>query len=168
MKNFISELSSVAFNNTHSNSTISDSGFSAGVLGHGIPGHRGRILLVDDEPLVLEIIHTALSGEGFEVVCAPSSKAALQQLDRRKFDCLVSDLRLEDHDGFEVLMYARRKSPELAAVLMTGAPCHNDRVRAEELSATYIAKPIGLPQLLELVKDAVRKTQEEFDSALAA
>ncbi|MFN8392677.1 MAG: response regulator [Bdellovibrionota bacterium] len=132
---------------------------------------KARILLVDDEPLVLEMIEGALKSEGYEVVCAPNSQAALKHLDRTDFDAMVCDVRLENLDGFDLLGLARKKHPSIAGLLMTGAPCPDDLNRAEQLSASYLSKPIGMVQLLATVEqllDEGRSEEDRNENVLAA
>jgi len=129
---------------------------------------KGRILLVDDEPLVLEIIDSALRKEGYEVVCAPSSQDAIRNLERSEFDALVCDIRLENLDGFDVLSIARKKSPIIGAVLMTGAPVADDAHRAAESNAMYLSKPIGIPELLRNVQKAIEVAGDIVAEAVAA
>lgn len=130
--------------------------------------HKARILLVDDEPLVLEIIEAALRKEGYEVVCAPSSHLALKHLERADFDGLVCDVRLENLDGFDILNLARKKNPSIAAVLMTGAPCLEDERHAAELRVCYLAKPIGVSALTSAIEESLRSSKSLRDTALAA
>ncbi len=129
---------------------------------------KGRVLLVDDEPLVLEIIDSALKKEGYEVVCAPNSKNALHHLEKTDFDGLVCDVRLENLDGFDVLAIARKKNPGIGAVLMTGAPTPEDAEQARALKVTYLSKPIGMGELIACIDRAVEAGQYLSDPAIAA
>ena len=129
---------------------------------------KGRILLVDDEPLVLEIIETALVAEGYEVICAPNAHSALKQLDRTDFDGIVCDVRLENLDGFDLLVLSRKKNPTIAGVLMTGSPCEEDELRAKDLEVSYLSKPIVMSQLLSTVEQTLNSAQHDIDRMLAA
>lgn len=112
-----------------------------------------RILLVDDEPLVLEILELAFRQSGFEVVSTQTSQAALKLLDRSHFDGLICDVRLEHMDGFDLLGLARRHNPHLVAVLITGAPNDLDAVRAQGMDAEYLVKPLSLSKLIAIVQE---------------
>ena len=129
--------------------------------------NKARILLVDDEPLVLEIIEAALRKDGYEVVSAPSSQVALKHIERTDFDGMVCDVRLENLDGFDLLALARKKNPSIAAVLMTGAPCSEDELQAQALEVRYLAKPIGVGMLLETIEQSIDHAKKS-DAAMAA
>lgn len=115
---------------------------------------RGRILLVDDEPLILEMFESVLRDEGYDVYVAPNSQEALRQIDRTVFDILVCDVRLEDLDGFDIMTIARKRYPSIGVVLITGAPNTADAQVAVEQNATYLSKPIGFDLLVESVEKA--------------
>lgn len=130
---------------------------------------RGRILLVDDEPLVLEIIEGALKKEGYDVVCAPNSQTALYYLEKEYFDAMVCDVRLEGFDGFEILAVSRKKNPLIGAVLMTGAPLQEDSLRAHLAGAQYLSKPIALGTLRATIDEIIEEARfrAEADEAKA-
>ena len=120
--------------------------------------HRGRILLVDDEPLVLEVLEGALGKEGYEVTTASDAQAALLLIERGAFDGIVCDVRLENLDGFDLLMIARKRNPTIAGILITGAPTDFDCERANDLAAAYLSKPIALGHLFMRLDDLVRQS----------
>ena len=139
---------------------------------HSASLHRGRILLVDDEPLVLEVLEGALSKEGYDVTTASDAQAALLLIERGAFDGMVCDVRLENLDGFDLLMISRKRNPMIAGVLITGAPTDFDADRAKELSAAYLSKPIALGYLFarldELVQRATRLQEQEDEQGIDA
>ncbi|MBP9837895.1 MAG: response regulator, partial [Proteobacteria bacterium] len=96
---------------------------------------RGRILVVDDEPLVLETIEAALKEEGYDVHSSSTSHHAIGQLDKNKFDAIVCDIKLDELSGFEVLNFAKKKQQNITSILITGAPNAGDRDRAKLLNA---------------------------------
>ncbi len=112
----------------------------------------GRILLVDDEPLVLEMFEQFLEHHGYTVTSASSSLLARQQLSTNFFDLVLTDLRLDGFDGFQVIELARQINPQVGAIIVTGAPQDGDRERAKKLSAAYLSKPVMMDELLSSVK----------------
>ncbi len=130
--------------------------------------HRGRILLVDDEPLVLEVLEGALGKEGYEVTTASDAQAALLLIERSGFDGIVCDVRLENLDGFDLLMIARKRNPTIAGVLITGAPTEFDAERANDLSAAYLSKPIALGHLFMRLDDLLKEGAQLQDQQEAA
>lgn len=129
--------------------------------------NKGRVLLVDDEPLVLEMFESILTQDGYDVFVAPTSREALVHLEKVFFDVLVCDVMLEDLDGFDVLTIARRRQPDLAVVLITGAPSEVDAERAARENVAYLSKPIGFDLLLRTVRASLEGVQAPTKTALA-
>ena len=81
----------------------------------------GRILLVDDEPLVLEMFEQFLEHHGYTVTSASSSLLARQQLSTNFFDLVLTDLRLDGFDGFQVIELARQINPQVCLLYTSDA-----------------------------------------------
>lgn len=120
---------------------------------------HGKILLVDDEPLLLEMFESVLSEEGYLVIVASSSYDALYHLERGYFDVLVCDVLLEELDGFQVLQFAKTKLPRLGGLLLTGTPSEIGEEKARKLGASYLAKPVGIELLLESIQKAYQQAR---------
>lgn len=120
---------------------------------------KANILLVDDEPLVLEMFESVLSDQGYDVITASSSKEAVSLLNKRAFDVLISDVLLEDMDGFEIQSYAKAKYPEIGVVLITGAPNPIDEQRAFVFGINYLSKPTGFEALLKATEHALENSK---------
>ena len=123
--------------------------------------YKGSILLVDDEPLVLEMFATFLDVAGYDVVVASNAMQALSCIERGYFEAIVCDVMLEDLDGFDILTIARKKNPSAAVVLITGSPSEVDSRRAAEQSAAYLSKPIGGDVLLDAIAE-VQNTEQSM------
>lgn len=121
----------------------------------------GTILLVDDEPLVLEMFEELFVAQGFDVGVAASADDAVALIDRSYFDAIVCDVMMEGLDGFDLLTLARRKNNDIAFVLITGAPSKTDEERAHELDAAYLSKPVSLKELLATLDTQMNKTQKK-------
>ncbi|MCB0325240.1 MAG: response regulator [Bdellovibrionales bacterium] len=113
---------------------------------------RERILLVDDERLVLELFEGLLSEAGFSIVGTSSSLEALHFIATNTFDILISDVLLGEVDGFALLSAAREKDPSIKVVLITGFPDERDAALAEKLGAIYLQKPGAFEAILPTVK----------------
>ena len=87
----------------------------------GEPGGQ-RILIVDDEPDVLQICSRALSRSGYVVQVAGDAEQARRYLDQGRFDLVILDIYMPDEDGISLLGYAHTKNPTLPAILITGYP----------------------------------------------
>ncbi|NOY43870.1 MAG: response regulator [Deltaproteobacteria bacterium] len=110
---------------------------------------RGRVLLVDDEPLLVATLGRVLSATGFDVDTALSGEAALDLMDRREYDVVVTDLRMEGEDGFVVLHEARSRDPDVCVVVITGHS--NEEMGLEALrqgADDYLFKPFQPDELV--------------------
>ncbi|MEO7097358.1 MAG: response regulator [Polyangiales bacterium] len=115
-----------------------------------------RILLIDDEPLVLSGIRRVLAGQGFEVVIASSALAALELLaEDARFDVILSDLMLPDLEGPELYARAVAENPDLEPrfLFMTGGAL---TARAREFVQTFHARCIDKPFDARTVSERVR------------
>ncbi len=112
-----------------------------------------RILLVDDEAVVLEALEAVLSMKGYDVVRAASGRAALRELRKDRFDLIFLDVLLPDLGGASVFKAIRRRDPEAVVVLVTGFPHHEEAIAALEYGpAMMIPKPIKLSDIDSVLK----------------
>src|SRR5581483_3720725 len=112
------------------------------------PSRRLAILVVDDEPGLVEMAANALAGLGHGVETATSASDAVRQLASTRFDVLFSDLTLgEDMDGWQLVARARELQPELRLVLVTGwaARIDPEQARAAGVDA-IVSKPYRLAE----------------------
>jgi two-component system response regulator HydG len=124
-----------------------------------------KILIVDDDPGFSLLLETILKGEGYEVEAAATVQAAIQLGLRRLYHLVVSDLRLPDGDGLEVLGFFREQAPETPVLMITAFGTVPNAVEAMKLGAVdYLGKPLASPDELRLVVrralDGVKAEQE--------
>lgn len=112
-----------------------------------------RILLVDDEPLVRAGTAMMLDELGHEVTEASSAQQGLDELKETKFDLIVTDYRMPDMDGAELITRAKQAYPDLKIVIMTGYAA--DDPRLTDLKASRLEKPFGLEELELAVANAI-------------
>src|SRR4051794_27306713 len=86
------------------------------------PAIKGRVLLVDDEPRLVRAFMRVLRLEGYEVMSATDGVGAKTLIERERFDVIVSDVRMPEMNGFELLRMAGRTDPDVPVVLITGSP----------------------------------------------
>lgn len=116
----------------------------------------GRVLVVDDEPVVGRVMARALSRHGHEAVYVSSAMAAIERLAAGAFDAVVTDVSMPDMDGVELLMRINRVEPDLPIVLVTGAPSVDTAIAAVQHHAfAYLRKPFSPGALGETVARAV-------------
>ena len=117
-----------------------------------------RILIVDDEPSICTLIDRRLTREGYSCVTANNGKEALELFLKKPFSLILSDLRMPEMDGIELLKTIRALSPKMMMVVITGYPEINMAVEALRLGAyDFILKPADLELVVHSVKKALEK-----------
>jgi two-component system alkaline phosphatase synthesis response regulator PhoP len=115
-----------------------------------------RVLLVDDDPALLEVLGAYLRGAGFEVLEAKDGEKALELFPRA--DLIILDLMLPKLDGFKVLEEVRRERPELPILMLTARGEEEERVKGLELGADdYVVKPFSPKEVVARVKALLRR-----------
>jgi len=117
-----------------------------------------KILIVDDEPCILEILSHRLTEQGHQTICASSGDAAVQLLPAVNPDLVLTDIRMIPGDGFRVLMASKQHDPLVAVIMMTGHLTNsNDCAEALKLGADdYLCKPFQLSDLDRRVQYALK------------
>jgi DNA-binding NtrC family response regulator len=119
---------------------------------------KGRILVVDDEDIVRTSCSRTLSPEGFEVRLAKNGVEGLKMANEERFDLVLTDLKMPDMDGIEVLRIIKEKWPETEVIIVTGYQTVDTAVKAIKLGAyDYIEKPFTPDALISAVTEALTK-----------
>jgi ATP-dependent Lon protease len=109
-------------------------------------------MIVDDEPIVGERLRASLELAGFTVDAFVSSEDALRELKDKEYDILVTDLKMADPDGMEILRTARRVRPGIKSVVITGFATPDTATQAARSGAIeFIAKPFKISDLKRLL-----------------
>jgi DNA-binding response OmpR family regulator len=120
---------------------------------------RGTVLVVDDEPMVREVVVTYLERDGFLVHEASDGRTALSMIETTRPDLVVLDVMLPKVDGFSVLGEVRRRS-DVPIILLTARTDEPDRVLGLELGADdYVVKPFSPRELAARVRTVLRRTR---------
>jgi two-component system response regulator PilR (NtrC family) len=107
-----------------------------------------RILVVDDEPSMREMLRIVLRRDGYEVVIAENGKDAIEQLRRSNVDLLLSDIKMPDINGVDVLRAAKDINRDIVAFMMTAYASTSTAVEAMRLGAVdYFTKPFSMDEL---------------------
>jgi two-component system response regulator PilR (NtrC family) len=126
-----------------------------------------RILVVDDEPSMRELLGIMLRREGFEVVVAESRAMASAVLAKGPVDMVITDVKLPDGDGIEILRHVKAASPETVVVVMTAFGSTQTAVAALKLGAhDYLTKPFDVEELKIVVRGALERKQLEEENLL--
>jgi EAL domain-containing protein (putative c-di-GMP-specific phosphodiesterase class I) len=123
-----------------------------------------RVLIVDDEPGMLQMLKAVLSQYGFVTEEARDGREAMELLGKKPFDVIVSDVNMPRYPGLEFLRGVREKDPDIPVIMMTGKPTVEASSRALEYGAfRYLIKPV-MPVTL---KDAVQRAIQLHELARA-
>jgi len=117
---------------------------------------KARVLVVDDDRIILDSLGEFLRLEGYEVETARSFSEAVRVLDRRPIQLVLSDINMPGGNGFELLHVVRKKAPETAVAMMTGYGTIESAVEAIKMGAyDYLTKPIVDDELKLCVERAL-------------
>src|SRR4029434_290384 len=119
-----------------------------------------KILVVDDEPSILKLLKEALTQWGYQVACVGTGTEALEAIRTELFDAAITDIRMPEMSGLELLREIKRHDDSIEVVVMTGYPTIASAVEAlKEGAYDYLSKPLILDELRHLM---ARVTERRF------
>jgi len=117
-----------------------------------------KILVVDDELFVRELLLEFLSTQGYEVFLADSGEKAVELIQTQPADVVLLDLKMPGMDGIETLKQIKKIAPEVLAIIMTGYPTIESSIEALRNGACdYVIKPFKLDELKSSIEKALRE-----------
>jgi len=125
---------------------------------------RLRVLIVDDEESILELLEYNLRKEGMEVVRAPDGRHALLEAFSQEFHLIILDLMLPDMDGLEVCRHLRQetKTQNIPIIMLTARSEIGDRINGLDTGADdYVVKPFSTQELLARVRAILRRWERK-------
>lgn len=118
-----------------------------------------QVLIVDDDPLIRELLHAYLSQDGYEVYCASTAELAETFLASQAVDLVMLDIRLPGKDGLTLTRELRVRS-EVGIILITGRNDEIDRIVGLECGADdYVIKPLNPRELVSRAKNLIRRVR---------
>src|SRR6185436_7102435 len=125
------------------------------------------VLVVDDEPGIALLCDRILGRAGYEVISETNPSAAIEDLQQKRFDLLLVDIRMPEVDGFDVISRAQMVQPDIAVLVMTGFGTVETAIRALRQGVDgLLLKPFDRSQeLLESVKQALTDNRRKRDTA---
>jgi carbon-monoxide dehydrogenase iron sulfur subunit len=121
----------------------------------------GRILVVDDEPMVTKSCRRVLSGQGYQVDTTESGQEGMRQAFDESFDLVFADLKMPDLDGMDLVRALRNQRPGTAVIIITGYGTVHSAVEAVKLGVSdYIEKPFEPDQIVEAARRALAARPE--------
>lgn len=147
------------------------------MLGHAVTvgdGEAGeesggrRILVVDDEPHLAELVAMAVRLDGFTTEIAATGYAALEAVERFDPHLIILDVQLPDLDGFDVQRHLRRDGCRVPVVFLTARDAVEDKVHGLTIGGDdYVTKPFSVDELLARVRVVLRRVGADDDSSLS-
>lgn len=119
---------------------------------------KGRVLVVEDEPAIVDVITTALRRSGYLVESCADGQQGLDQALSSRFDLIVMDVMLPIHDGFEVCAELRRRGETVPVLFLTARDAPQDRIQGfVEGGDDYVTKPFHIDELVLRVAAILRR-----------
>lgn len=117
-----------------------------------------KILVVDDEGIILDSCQKVLEADGFEVVPVPSAQKALMALEREAFSLLLIDVKMPEHDGMYLMEEVKKRWAEIPMIVMSGYDTTDTIEEAiQKGAATFIPKPFTPDELIKVVRRVIKK-----------
>jgi response regulator RpfG family c-di-GMP phosphodiesterase len=127
-------------------------------LDSGYPEDRPRVLVVDDEKFIRDIIADFLGMEGYIVRTAEDGSSAVSELERARYDMIISDLKMPKMGGLELLREVAKTHPDTLTVIMTGFGTVETAIDAMKRGAyDYILKPFKVEEIVHIVQRGLEK-----------
>jgi two-component system response regulator PilR (NtrC family) len=121
-----------------------------------------RILIVDDDESIRKVLTAILQEEGYIVDTARSGKEAIEKTENNFYNLALVDIRLPDVEGTKLLSMMKETIPKMAKIIITGYPSMQNAIEAVNRNADrYLLKPLNMEELLKIIKELLKKQQEE-------
>jgi two-component system response regulator PilR (NtrC family) len=120
--------------------------------------HNGKILVVEDEKSMREVLKILLEGENYAVTSASNGLEGLSYISKDIFDLVITDMKMPKVDGFELLKKIKEASPDTIVIMITAFGTRETAIEAMKLGAyNYINKPFNIDEIRLIVKRAIEK-----------
>jgi two-component system response regulator PilR (NtrC family) len=134
---------------------------------HAAAGAAPRILVVDDERSMRELLSIVLKREGYEVLVADSGRSAIEMLQHESIDLLISDIRMPDLSGVDVLRAAKTADHDVLGIMITAFASTDTAIEAMRLGACdYLSKPFDIDLLKMKVREKIENRQLRQENVL--
>ncbi len=126
---------------------------------------RLKILIIDDDPSIRNMLAIVLKKSGYEVTLTDSGRSALDRLKKETFELIISDIKMPDINGIDLLKKIKSINQEIPVIMITAFASANDAVDAMKLGAEdYITKPFNLDELKIIIDRAIYKRNMEKEN----
>lgn len=122
---------------------------------------RSSVIIVDDDKILLQMLQSGLSMDGYHCETASSAMSALELINRNSFDIMITDINMPEMNGLELTKKVKRLKPEMEIIIMTGLIDNFSYDTAIDAGASdFIKKPFSLKEVIAKIKHI--KIQEEL------
>ena len=125
-------------------------------------GDSARILIVDDDESIREVLTAILRDEGYIVEAVDTGEKAIQATQQKFYNLVLIDIRLPDMEGTKLLTKMKDTVPKMVKIIITGYPTLQNAIEAVNKGADgYIVKPINIEETLKIIREHLEKQEEE-------
>jgi DNA-binding NtrC family response regulator len=117
-----------------------------------------KILVVDDDAIVIKSCRRILESEGFEVLTVSGAEEALEMIKKYDFDLLLIDVKMPKYDGLYLMREIKKELPEVPIIVMSGYPTQETVKEVMKLGANqFIPKPFRPDELMRVIRQVIQK-----------
>ena len=125
-------------------------------------GEPARILIVDDDQSIREVLTSILTDEGYIVEAVDTGEKAIKATHEKFYNLALIDIRLPDMEGTKLLTKLKDTVPKMRKIIITGYPTLQNAIEAVNKGAdAYIIKPIDMEETLKVIREQLQKQAEE-------
>lgn len=125
-----------------------------------------KLLIIEDELSLQEMMSTTLRKEGYIVECASTYASAIEKLGNYSYDCLLLDITLPDGNGLDILREIKKSGKEVNVIITSARDSIDDKIEGLELGADdYLAKPFHLAELAARIRSVTRRSRNTGELA---
>jgi DNA-binding NtrC family response regulator len=125
-------------------------------------GENARIIIIDDDKSIRQVLKTILEQEGYTVDTADTGKQAILKTNEKAYNLALIDMRLPDIDGIDLILKIKDTTPRMRKIIVTGYPTIQNAMEAVNRQAdAFILKPFDVEKVLQTIREQLMKQDEE-------
>jgi len=125
-------------------------------------GENARIIIIDDDKSIRQVLKTILEEEGYAVDTADTGKEAVLKTNEKVYNLALIDMRLPDIEGIDLILKIKDTTPRMRKIIVTGYPTIQNAMEAVDKQAdAFILKPFDVERVLQTIREQLMKQDEE-------
>ena len=125
-------------------------------------GENARIIIIDDDKSIRQVLKTILEQEGYTVDTAETGKEAILKTNEKAYNLALIDMRLPDIEGIDLILKIKDTTPRMRKIIVTGYPTIQNAMEAVNRQAdAFILKPFDVERVLQTIREQLMKQDEE-------